>query len=344
LSTSNPLYDAPSREIYLLENVAIQGRKTELRQLLKLLNLAKTGQPKAALITGDAGIGKTALLDAFVNLVREGVYCRILNLGSASFDSVEALYVAIIEGLQAEANDILDEALVTVNGITQELDLHWERQDLIRAIALVKLQESIGGKKAVSQEQLMKAIRSQVPAVKKLKLSVNDSIEKLVDLIVNPWVMVATSLLNPMGQPLQEAIQLAEKLKAGLPVHSSSAPLLPPATVQPDAEVVPFPLLPAQEAMDGVNATQAMMQLEANRKLIDDFYPPATTEQVAASVGSNLPSTVLSAVRMESPARPVKNPLIQLKRQANACLYYREVAILDNFGLTALIFRKKSLT
>lgn len=213
MTTTHSLYDAPTREVYLLENVSIQGRKTELRQLLKLLNLAKTGQPKAALVTGDAGIGKTALLEAFVQLVREGVYCRILNLGAMDYGSPEVLYVAIIEKLQAEAESILDEALVAVNEITGELDLRWERQDLVRAIALVKLQESIGGKGAVSQEQLVKAIRSQVPAVKKLKFSVNESIEKLVDLIVNPWVMVATSLLNPMSPALQEAIRLADTLK-----------------------------------------------------------------------------------------------------------------------------------
>jgi len=205
--------DSPSREIYLLENVPIQGRKTELRQLLKLLNLAKTGQPKAALITGDAGIGKSALLDTFTQLVMDSVYCRVLHLGKMTMPSPEVVYINIIEKLQAEADHILDDALVAVNEITRELDLKWERHDLVRAIALVKLQESIGGKEAVSQEQLVKAIRSQVPTVKKLKFSVNESIQKLVDLIVNPWVMIATSLLNPMSQPLQEAIQLAETLR-----------------------------------------------------------------------------------------------------------------------------------
>jgi HEAT repeat protein/Cdc6-like AAA superfamily ATPase len=305
LSTSNPLYDAPSREIYLLENVAIQGRKTELRQLLKLLNLAKTGQPKAALITGDVGIGKTALLETFVGLVREGIYCRILHLGSATFNSVEDLYVAIIEGLQAEANDILDEALVAVNGITQELDLHWERQDLVRAIALVKLQESIGGKQAVSQEQLLKAIRSQVPAVKKLKLSVNESIEKLVDLIVNPWVMVATSLLNPMGQPLQEAIQLAETLKAKMAEQPAENPVLP--QLDPSA----ITALPESIAENGVaNPQVKTAQQEATQKLIDDFYPPATSEPATVAESAILPAPVLPVTRIETPLRPIKDPLI----------------------------------
>ncbi len=228
--------DTPSRELYLLENVPIQGRKTELRQLLKLLNLAKTGQPKAALITGDAGIGKSALLETFTQLVNEGIYCRVLQLGKMTLNSPEEVYVRLIEQLQVDANLILDDALIAVNEITRELDLHWERQDLIRAIALVKLQESIGGKEAVSQEQLVKAIRSQVPAIKKLKFSVNESIQKLVDLIVNPWIMIATSLLNPISPALKEAIELAETLRNNdfqLPQENKLANLLSPPAAQP---------------------------------------------------------------------------------------------------------------
>jgi HEAT repeat protein/Cdc6-like AAA superfamily ATPase len=233
--------DSPSREIYLLENVPIQGRKTELRQLLKLLNLAKTGQPKAALITGDAGIGKTALLDTFTQLVMDSVYCRVLHLGKMTMSSPEVVYVSIIEKLQAEANHILDDALTAVNEITLELDLKWERHDLVRAIALVKLQESIGGKEAISQEQLVKAIRSQVPTVKKLKFSVNESIQKLVDIIVNPWVMIATSLLNPMSPALQEAIQLAETLRQNdfhLPQEQKLANLLNQTELRPTPATV----------------------------------------------------------------------------------------------------------
>ena len=233
--------DNPSRELYLLENVPIQGRKTELRQLLKLLNLAKTGQPKAALVTGDEGIGKTALLETFTQLVNEGIYCRVLQLGKMAMTSPEEVYVRLIEQLQVDANHILDDALIAVNEITRELDLHWERQDLIRAIALVKLQESIGGKEAASQEQLVKAIRSQVPAIKKLKFSVNESIQKLVDLIVNPWIMIATSLLNPMSPALKEAIELADALRDNdfqLPQEKKLANLLS----QPEHRPKPAPL------------------------------------------------------------------------------------------------------
>lgn len=310
MSTPNSLYSNPSREIYLLENVEIQGRKTELRQLLKLLNLAKTGQPKAALVTGDSGIGKSALVDTLVKLVRDGVYCRILDLGKMRYNSPEALYVALVDQLQAEANDILDEALIAVNEITYELDLGWDRQDLVRAIALVKLQESIGGKDAVSQEQLVKAIRSQVPAIKKLSFSVNDSIEKLVDLIVNPWVMVATSLLNPMSPALQEAIRLADTLRDGLPpppppeASGIGAYTTTSVTARPGDQPEALPL----------NASQSIIHLEA----LDDLHP--TSVPMIDDLESALPSpvsrsssgTALSTtIRVESgSARGPQDPLV----------------------------------
>ena len=65
MSTQGYFNENSASEIYLLENVRLQGRKTELRQLLKILNLSKNGQAKAVLVTGDAGIGKSALLGAF---------------------------------------------------------------------------------------------------------------------------------------------------------------------------------------------------------------------------------------------------------------------------------------
>jgi HEAT repeat protein/Cdc6-like AAA superfamily ATPase len=319
LSNTHSLYDAPTREIYLLENVPIQGRKTELRQLLKLLNLAKTGQPKAALITGDAGIGKSALLESFMNLVREGVYCRILDLGKMTYTNPESVYVSIIEKLQSEANGILDEALVAVNEITRELDLHWERQDLVRAIALVKLQESIGGKEAISQEQLVKAIRSQVPAVKKLKFSVNESIEKLVDLIVNPWVMVATSLLTPMSPPLQDAIRLAETLKgsslpSGFPLeslenlapppmktpsqsHTSSARTVSPTTDRPTVEPPTF----QSEAVPMPSASPSAHNGAATREPL----PPVVTDGL-----DYFEDGIVSAPRPVRPAAEAKTQVI----------------------------------
>ncbi len=337
MTNPNSVHDAPTREIYLLENVALQGRKTELRQLLKLLNLAKTGQPKAALITGDAGIGKTALLETFISLVQEGVYCRVLNLGKMTYASPEEVYTTLIEKLQDDANSILDDALVAVNEITRELDLHWERQDLVRAIALVKLQESIGGKDAISQEQLVKAIRSQVPAVKKIKFSVNESIQKLVDLIVNPWVMVATSLLNPMSQPLQDAIRLAETFRANhfnLPDGQDYDTFINESRVKNtpryDASASnrePFAPLEESSLPEGiVSAPRPVKSITPTVEsslnvLIDESVRPINENEFMAPVlatsapqqfsSHHTSGSYTSATRLDNPQKPIKDPLIK---------------------------------
>jgi HEAT repeat protein len=275
-SVSASLSDSLTREVYLLENVAIQGRKIELRQLLKLLNLAKTGQPKAALITGDAGIGKTALLQTFVTLVREGVYCRVVDLGQMRFSTPETLYCGIVSALRQEADQVLEEALMAVNELTRELDLRWERTDLVRAVGLVKLQESIGGKDTVNQEQLLKAIRSQVPAIKKLKLSVSDKVEKLVDLLMNPWVTIATSILHPSTAPLQEALRLSERLQAGEScdeILASFAPSPSPPAPAPipviDLTATPSPVASSAAASGRMRAAAA----ESSRHVPESKVP-----------------------------------------------------------------------
>lgn len=316
MSTQGYFNDASANEIYLLENIRIQGRKTEIRQLLKLLNLSKNGQAKAVLVTGDAGIGKSALLDAFVEVIRSGVYCRILDLRQARFQTVEQLYVAFIEGLLTEADAILDDALVAVNEVVMELGLEWQRQDLVRAIALVKLQESIGGKTAVSHDQLARAIRSSVPTVKKLKFSVNDSIDKLVSLIVNPWIMVATSLLNPMNPQLREAIEVARYMKDGgriAPTGGQNLHALGQGAVTEDAEEDPAEPgeIQASTSVIHIHPEEPTLRLLTAESGINGYMRPdydvpydsteayETVDRLPASFGR----AASPAILLESPAR-----------------------------------------
>jgi predicted ATPase len=46
------------------------GRNQELNGLLELLDDARTGRGRAALVLGDAGIGKTRLTEAFATAPR----------------------------------------------------------------------------------------------------------------------------------------------------------------------------------------------------------------------------------------------------------------------------------
>lgn len=257
-------------EYYLLDNLPLEDRKKDIRQLVKLLNLSKTGQAKSLLITGDPGIGKTALVDTFCDLIRRGIYCRIVDLRGIALESPGQLYVAFIEAFQREAEAILDEALEAVNEINAELGIEWERQDLVRSIALVKLQESIGGKDAISQERLAKAIKSSIPTVKKLRFStVNESIERLVNILVNPWLLVATNLINPLIPQLQDAIRLAQTLKQSEYTRFVQQPAGTAEDVEVDPQAVSSSSLSATSAGGRVNGTGHAGVVAENVQIID---------------------------------------------------------------------------
>ena len=214
MAINTNLYDSATVEMFLLEEVTLQGRKGDLRQLLKWLNLARNGQTKTVLITGDPGIGKSALLDSFVDLALKGQLCRFLDLRSLVLETPEKLFISILEQLIHESDRMLDEAMFRIQQTTRELNLQWTRDDLLEAISLVRLSEFSEGKNLLAvQEQLIRKIKSSLPTVKKLKPSVQTEIEELVNLIIDPWLNVAASMLVPNNPQIQKALQYAETLK-----------------------------------------------------------------------------------------------------------------------------------
>lgn len=290
------LYEANSQDA-ILESVSIQGRKRDLRQLVKWLNMAKSGQSRAVLVTGDKGIGKSALLNAFGDLAQKHFYCRVLNLHGITFDSPETLYLGILEKLQDEANAILDDALVSVNKITRDLGLYWDREDLIRAIGLVKAQESGGSQEPLNDEQLVKAIRRSVPAIQKMKFSINDSVEKLVGIIVNPWLAIATSLLNlnPTSPQIQEAMELLNTLQEEL-AHQQSALLLgPEPSMMGDSPNSPTSeaSLVSREAPTGDTA-ETLSEAPITEAVLSETVELETDDTVASEVSSEITETEIA--------------------------------------------------
>lgn len=207
-----------------MENLDIQGRKSELRQLLKLVNQAKSGQSKSLLLTGDAGIGKSALLSTFSTLARKELYCRVIEVQHYALSSPEHFFLGVLDQFLQDADKILDDALVAINDLTVTLEIKWEKQDLIRAVSLLQLHDTTGaGSQASAQLQLVKSIKSQLSFTKKLKFSTNDTIKKLVDLIVHPWVIVAASLLTPSHPLLRETFEYAQALRKTLEKGTQSS-------------------------------------------------------------------------------------------------------------------------
>jgi DNA-binding winged helix-turn-helix (wHTH) protein/tetratricopeptide (TPR) repeat protein len=55
---------------YSVPSVEVVGRSTELERLIALFKRAQTGERQVVFVTGEAGIGKTALVDAFLKTLR----------------------------------------------------------------------------------------------------------------------------------------------------------------------------------------------------------------------------------------------------------------------------------
>lgn len=243
LAASSPYAGAAAtNDAYLVETVEIVGRKTELRQLLKLIHLSRQGQLKAVLLTADTGMGKTALIDSFIELVRQSVYSRIIDCRLHHFKTPQHFYVTLIDSLRQDADRLIQEALIAINEELANIGLVWETQDLIRAVSLAQLQDAIhlenglesgleksntekstpaktsqksSPPKISSEEQLAKAIKNSLPTMKKLRLSLNTHIDKLVKFILNPWVVLACQLANPIDPRLKTAFALSDEIKDG---------------------------------------------------------------------------------------------------------------------------------
>lgn len=269
-------YDASGVEAQYLEETGLLGRKVDLGQLIKWLKLSKNGQAKSVLISGDPGIGKSALLNAFVNLAQQGRYGRVLDLRETELTSPQALYLAIVEQLVRDGEVILEKALVRVNALNRDLGLFWSREDLYEALSLVRINDSAGETKAVlSQEPLIKKIRESLSLLKKLTPNTQDHIEAVVSILVDPWLQVAKALCSASDRSVYDAVQyctvlrtrqaeapeLPQETSPEVPEDASSEDLSPPlAQNQPDeppesptanlSEDQPLPVAPLAASVD----------------------------------------------------------------------------------------------
>ena len=194
----------PSPLGYSQENLAIDaldlvGRQTDLRQLLKILILAKTGQPKSVLLSGDAGMGKTALIDGFSQLIRNGIYARVVSVDMTTVTCFKDFPRQLYSAMDSEANALFYEALETIQTYTAQLGFVWQPAELKQAVELVQLQSTIptmGLAQVPRTDQVVRAIRNAMPMLKKWNPSNSDALDNLVNVLMNPWLLASVSWLK----------------------------------------------------------------------------------------------------------------------------------------------------
>lgn len=198
-------------EAALLDQAELPGRKTELRQFLKALTLARAGQGKAIFLGGNEGIGKSSLLKAFLELAQNGYGCPVLSIPMPRPATPQLLFANIIESLLSLADRVVGESLREIDQALQPLGLRWSRSDLVQMVSLLHLQESVGSKPADNSAQLAQSIYAALPFFKRSSASVKQSILQLARVLQNPWLTLAVSVMNPINPQVQGALMLVRQ-------------------------------------------------------------------------------------------------------------------------------------
>ena len=103
MMTTTPIAN-PSNSVLPLQAVApdpsrLVGRATELQELARHFDLARSGHRQVVFVTGEPGIGKSSLADAFLDQLRTGHEIRIADGQCIDHHGVSEPYLPLIEAL-----------------------------------------------------------------------------------------------------------------------------------------------------------------------------------------------------------------------------------------------------
>jgi hypothetical protein len=94
-----PQNDAPTSHIETSEPSGLVGRAAELAELARAFDHARSGRRQLVLVTGEPGIGKSSLADAFLEQLRGAHAARIAHGQCLDHHGVGESYLPLIEAL-----------------------------------------------------------------------------------------------------------------------------------------------------------------------------------------------------------------------------------------------------
>ncbi len=244
-------------EVTLLDQVALLGRKSELRQFIKSLTLCRSGQGKAIFLSGNEGIGKSSILETFLDLAQNAYGCRSVSVSLSGRPNAHLLFSQIVKEILGLANQTIHQSLQASNQILQPLGVYWSQGDLIRIVALIRLQESVNTSQSMAIEQISDAIYGAMPFFKRFNTSVKEQIDALAEILADPWLTLSVSLANPINPQVQKALGMVEQI-LGTPQNqmrllSSTLPDMP--LISPVSDT-------SQEALEQAGPSRLVTQNE----------------------------------------------------------------------------------
>lgn len=187
------------------------GRDTTLQQLINTLTTPLTPEHsdlRHVLITAEAGMGKTTLLQHLPPALRQVGHHHVLSIDIHPYKTTSECLTALYQDIFKHASTVLDHALEQANTLNEQIGVTWTRDDLLRAIGLIKLQEEVDQVTEpdtfIPRQRIANAIKSAMPMIKRFHFSsVNHCIKQLVLQLQDPWLYVASQLIYPTHPQLQ---------------------------------------------------------------------------------------------------------------------------------------------
>lgn len=144
---------SPAESFQPASETGFVGRESELLQLVALLSSAREGQMQSALVAGDAGIGKTALVDSFIERARADGARIALGQSVEQYGSGEP-YLPVLEALGRLLDGTDGEGLI---GLLRRLAPNWlaHLPRAVDAAELAEIRERVAGS---TQDRMLREI------------------------------------------------------------------------------------------------------------------------------------------------------------------------------------------
>ncbi len=198
-------FDISTQEHVLLDKLALKGRKQELRTLLKILSISKTGMGKTVLISGSQGMGKSSILTEATYMTHQWLGGKSISLDASWWFTPEAFSTSLIQSFITLRDTILEESL-------KQLQTMWEGHDVtpwhLQALLVAHTQASTlhqsyrQKRQTLSQEVLLKTLRQTQGGVLPIPAKLDEKqVSSFFNILLNPWLHVATEILTLLSDP-----------------------------------------------------------------------------------------------------------------------------------------------
>jgi predicted ATPase/DNA-binding NarL/FixJ family response regulator len=297
------------------------GRVEELGRLLAVLERTEQGKPATVLLAGDAGIGKTRLLDELRDQAQRRGY-QVLVGGGLEVGDVGLPYVAVVIALRGFAADAVNEELLAVaaKGLP---GLERLLPELAREPTAVS---ALGG--GLDQLQLFDSIRA-------LLVRLSEAAPVLVVLEDLHWVDRSTrDLLAFLTRTLHGSVALVASYRSDAPYrrHSLSS-LLAELARQPGMErleLAPFGRAEVAEHLAAVRGRRlpgAAVDRIFTRSEGNPFYAEELLAAGADQAQVRLPSTLADVLlaRIEALSEPAQQ-LLRVAAVAGGRVSHQQLA------------------